>query len=274
MNITLLSNRDIASNLALNYLYTGLQQRHKLTVRLSARVGTGKAKPQALQDLAFMEQGLFNQLLFPALNSRQSPVAVAVAVASKQRLLSFDDFRRLGVDIEDISSVNCPEGLANIRNCQPDVILSIRFGLILKPAVLAIPRLGVINLHSGKLPEYRGVMATFRAMLAGEQSLSTTLHYISDGSIDTGETIATHTVAVDQQASYLANCLNLYKGGVDSIIEAVERLAQGGTLASQPQTGQGNYFSFPDDQELAQFFAKGYKLFDYAELIQLGQKYI
>lgn len=269
MNITLLTNRDIASNLALNYLFRGLKQQHKLTVKLSARVGSGKAKPQALQDLAFMEQGLFNQLVFPALNSRQG----SVLPDKQQRLLSFDDFSQLGVEISDISSINCEQGQQIIRADEPDLILSIRFGLILQSAVLSIPRLGVINLHSGKLPDYRGVMATFRAMLAGEQSLSTTLHYISDGSIDTGQIIATHTLAVDQQASYLANVLNLYQGGVDTIIAAVERLAQGQTLVSQQQQGQGNYFSFPDEQELAQFFAKGYKLFDCDELIAFAARY-
>jgi methionyl-tRNA formyltransferase len=269
VNILLLTNRDIASNLALNYLYKGLNKQHKLTVKLSARVGNGKAKPQALQDLAFMEQGLFNQLIFPALNSRHTHTQAE----TNNKLLSFDEFSKLGVAIDDISSINDAQGLASIRACKCDLIVSIRFGLILKSEVLTFPRLGVINLHSGKLPDYRGVMATFRAMLAGEQSLSTTLHYISDGSIDTGDIIATHSIAVDQQASYLANLLNLYKGGVDTIIDSIEKLEQGKILSSQPQQGQGNYFSFPNDGELAQFFAKGYKLFDYAELIKLGQRY-
>lgn len=265
MNITILSNRDLASNLALNYLYQGLGGKHNLRVFLSAQVGSKKTKPKALTELSFIEQTLFNQLIFPALSSRGAP--------AKDRLLSFDDFQQMGVSVEDISSINCEQGQQTISDGNPDLIISIRFGLILKSPILAIPQYGVINLHSGKLPEYRGVMACFRAMQNAEETISTSLHYISDDSIDTGDGIATYTMPIDYQASYLTNLLNLYKGGVDSIIGAVQQIDQQGMLASQPHQGRDSYYSFPTEQELEDFFSKGYKLYDHQELIDFCGRY-
>ena len=46
---------------------------------------------------------------------------------------------------------------------------------ILKAAAIQIPRHGVLNLHSGLLPAYKGLMATFWATLNGEEEIGCTL---------------------------------------------------------------------------------------------------
>ena len=79
---------------------------------------------------------------------------------------------------------------ALISDTTPELMISIRYGKILRSKALSIPDHGVLNLHSGKLPDYRGVMATFRAMLAQEQELFSTLHWIDDDTIDTGRVIS------------------------------------------------------------------------------------
>ena len=64
MKILVLANRDIASNLALNYLFQGIAESHQFEVLLSASVGkTNHNKPEALQELAFFEQTLISILV-------------------------------------------------------------------------------------------------------------------------------------------------------------------------------------------------------------------
>ena len=46
--------------------------------------------------------------------------------------------------------------------------LQIAYGLILPPAVLALPRLGCINVHASLLPRWRGAAPVQRAILAGD----------------------------------------------------------------------------------------------------------
>jgi len=73
MRILLLANRDIASNLALNYLFQTISGEHQYQILLSSVVGkNSQNKPQPLLDLAFFEQDLFNKILFPALQENPS----------------------------------------------------------------------------------------------------------------------------------------------------------------------------------------------------------
>src|SRR5215212_2000289 len=53
------------------------------------------------------------------------------------------------------SSVNAPEYLETVRRLSPDVIVSVAAPEIFRPGILSIPRLGCINIHSGRLPRYR-----------------------------------------------------------------------------------------------------------------------
>jgi methionyl-tRNA formyltransferase len=268
MNITLLTNKDLASNVALNYLYRAIGQEHKLRVFLSAQVGAESkqgTKAKALQDLAFIEQSLFNDVLFPALGLREK--------RAQGKLSTFDEFAQEGVSVEEISSINCEQGVKTIKAGSPDLIISIRFGLILKGPVLKIAPYGVINLHSGMLPNYRGVMACFRAMHNGDKYIASTLHYICDGSIDTGNVISHYKMPLDYHASYLANVLALYKGGVESIVDAIKQIHAQGVAESQPQSPAGNYYSFPTEGDLQAFRDKGLRLFDHDDVRVFSKLY-
>ena len=66
VRITLLTNRDLASNAALNLLLPKLIERHQLTAFYSDRVGTQPDDPY-LEVLFFFEHILPDQLLFPQL---------------------------------------------------------------------------------------------------------------------------------------------------------------------------------------------------------------
>ena len=230
MNITLLSNRDLASSLALNQLLPALATEHCVQVFLSGQVGGGGPAHPDLAMLRFLEQTLFTELLFPALAA--SPGGAG--------LKSFENLcAEYGVGLAGLSRINASEGLATLAGSQPDLVLSIRYGGILREDAITIPRLGVLNLHSGLLPDYRGVMATFRAMCDGSDTIGTTLHYIRDAGIDSGDIVATRCRPVDYSSSYLANVLDLYPAGCASMLEAVASLARGETLNTTAQPAGG-----------------------------------
>jgi methionyl-tRNA formyltransferase len=152
------------------------------------------------------------------------------------------------------------------------VILSIRYGRILKEAVLALPPLGVLNLHSGLLPDYRGVMASFWAMLNGEKQLGTSLHYIDDASIDTGRIIAQSCMPLRSHQSYLCHVLQLYIGGCKIVIQALQTLVLGKQLKITEQQ-QGHYYSFPNEQAIKCFKGQGLSLVNENELIAFIDQY-
>lgn len=266
MNILLLANKDIASNFALNTLFQTISGKHHFQLLLSSSVGKGNNnKPQSLVDLAFFEQGLFNQILFPALQENQSP--------NSEKFQSFTGFKTLGIDVLEVSSINGHSGIETINEFAPDLIVSIRFGLILQPAVIGIPKFGVINLHSGVLPQYRGVMATFRAMQQNQAEYGTTLHYINDSGIDSGEIISISKQDLNYERSYLHNTLSLYKKGIADVVDAITKIENNGECLSYPVSSEGNYYTFPTEQELKYFGQKGLKLFEYQDVIDIAKSY-
>ena len=262
MKLLFLCNRDLASCVALNRLLPVLSEQHDIQLALSARVGGNKTLPVALRALKFVEQDFFNEVVFPMAQASSDRPASA--------LKTFEELARLiGQPLRQWNRLN-----EQLRVMAPDLVISIRYGVILKAAALAIPRLGVINLHSGKLPQYRGVMASFWAMLNGESSLGTTLHTIDDASIDTGRVIASTELPIDSERSYLWHVLALYEDGCAEILKAVDCLSRGETLSTVAQGQGGAYYSFPDETDLQRFAARGLQLFDSKTLRQLCQQFL
>ncbi len=266
MNITVLANRDIASNYALNHLLPVLTRDHQVRVFLSSRVGGSAAGSGEIQQLKFYEQGLFNDILFPALSNS----SVIACLHTFDQLVAMTGISPIAV----LNNINAEEGLARLAATAPDLLLSIRYGGILKDAAIAMARYGVLNLHSGLLPQYRGVMATFYAMLNGEDEIGMTLHTICDAGIDTGDVIGTTRVGLELQHSYWWNVLQLYPAGVALMLAAVEEISGGNAPDAQPQTGDGQYYSFPKPEQLLRFHNMGLKLFDAQETTTFARQYL
>lgn len=248
MRITLLTNRDLASNYALNLLLPALSGSHSLQVLCSSTVGKAPTHPQ-LATLRFFEQTLPNNLLFPLIDQQRT----------QGELLTFAGLERyLTAPIRPLNDPNSSEGLKILGATAPELIVSIRYGCILHLEALSIPQLGTLNLHSGRLPAYRGVMATFRAMLAEDEELCSTLHWIDDDTIDTGRIISVQRHPRDRRHCYLANTLSLYPSGCEALIQTVDLLEQRQDLPHVQTNELGDYHSFPDQASIDQFNQAGH----------------
>lgn len=72
----------------------------------------------------------------------------------------------------------------------PDLGVVAAYGRIIPDAVLAIPRLGLINIHASLLPKYRGAAPVHRAVIAGEQETGITIMRVIT-ELDAGPVFAT-----------------------------------------------------------------------------------
>jgi methionyl-tRNA formyltransferase len=81
-----------------------------------------------------------------------------------------------------------PAAAERLRQLTPDLFAVVAFGAILSPEVLAVPRLGSINLHGSLLPDYRGASPVQRALWDGRSSTGVTTLWMDEG-IDTGDVI-------------------------------------------------------------------------------------
>jgi methionyl-tRNA formyltransferase len=193
-----------------------------------------------------------------------APTLTALHIADQQR---FDRYLQRPAtspvlrEARTLSAPNSADGLNTLAHSNPELIVSVRYRRILKDEAIAIPEHGVLNLHSGILPEYRGVMATFWAMLAGEPEIGTTLHRIVDSGIDTGPVIGIQRQAVEYGASYLENVLGLYPDGCAAIAQAIDDIQATGTVTAQEQiTGTGRYYRSPTEADALRFLEQGLTL--------------
>ena len=112
---------------------------------------------------------------------RPSPVKIQAQAAS--------------VPIYQPSSLRDPATQAEMVALAPDLLVVAAYGLILPPAVLAIPRLGCVNVHASLLPRWRGAAPIQRALLAGDAETGICIMRMEAG-LDTGPVYARATCPI------------------------------------------------------------------------------
>jgi len=76
------------------------------------------------------------------------------------------------------TDINLPENVERVRSIAPAFIFSFYYRNMISVEVLAIPRLGALNLHGSYLPRYRGRVPVNWAVINGETQTGATLHYM------------------------------------------------------------------------------------------------
>lgn len=77
-----------------------------------------------------------------------------------------------------------------------DVMVVVAYGLLLPATVLALPRLGCLNIHASLLPRWRGAAPIQRAILAGDRETGVTIMQMDRG-LDTGPMLLAQPVKID-----------------------------------------------------------------------------
>lgn len=146
--------------------------------------------------------------------------------------------------VREVPHINHPEVLRLAREMRPDLIAV--FGAsLLRGELLNEGRLGVVNLHGGLSPEYRGADCTFWALYNGEpEKIGCTLHYINAG-IDTGELIAHICPAIQADDDELTLFWRGVRESAAVYAELMERVAQGERFG-QPQMHKGRLYQVKD----------------------------
>ena len=80
-----------------------------------------------------------------------------------------------GVAILQPDSMKDPGFVAALSATNADLGVVAAYGKILTDAVLAVPRLGMVNVHASLLPRYRGAAPVHRAIIAGERETGITI---------------------------------------------------------------------------------------------------
>jgi methionyl-tRNA formyltransferase len=116
-----------------------------------------------------------------------------------------------------------------------DLIVLASYGRILPQELLALPRLGALNVHPSLLPRYRGATPIQSAILNGDKETGVSI-MLMDAGLDTGDIVLQERVAIDPQETYGLLHDRLARLGAELLGRAID-LAADGTLVATPQTG-------------------------------------
>jgi methionyl-tRNA formyltransferase len=126
-----------------------------------------------------------------------------------------------------------PEVAEAIRAWQPDLGVVAAYGRIIPEHLLAVPRLGMINVHASLLPRYRGAAPVHRAVIAGGDETGVTIMRVVK-ELDAGAMFAkaTRPIGPDETSDVVEAALA--ELGANLLVQVVEQIAAG-TAREEPQ---------------------------------------
>jgi methionyl-tRNA formyltransferase len=127
--------------------------------------------------------------------------------------------------------------LASLRELDADLGVVAAYGRILTDAILAIPRLGLINVHASLLPRWRGAAPVHRAVLAGDTVTGITIMRVVR-ELDAGPMMAVgrRPIGQDETSADVEAALSVM--GAELLASVVERLSEG-PVQEEPQPDAG-----------------------------------
>ena len=152
------------------------------------------------------------------------------------------------VSISGFANIHSAESLAALKAFDPDLGIALAAPILREP-LFDTPRLGTINLHKGRVPDYRGMPPAFWELWNGEKSVGCTVHFVAAG-LDTGDIIATDTINCSKFSTAHGMRLLLDELGIRMVCEVAGQLAAG-NAARRPQQGEGKTYRKPTLAQVA-----------------------
>ena len=143
-----------------------------------------------------------------------------------------------GIEVTQPEKIrNNQEFRTRLEEIAPDAIVVVAYGRLIPPWMLALPRLGCINLHASLLPRYRGAAPIQWAVAMGEVFTGNTTMLLEEG-LDTGPILLQQALAIgtEQTAADLLDVLA--EGGAPLVVKTLAGL-EDGSIEPTPQNHSG-----------------------------------
>ena len=149
-----------------------------------------------------------------------------------------DRATQLGLRVIKISTFT-DEVISQLRAYKPDLGIVVAFGALIPQRVLDLPRLGWINLHFSKLPEWRGASPLQRDIISGAKSAHLTVFELV-AQLDAGDILGVCDTQLGAHETSGVALRRLALEGADLVYNIVTQLEAGGIVAT-PQRGPATY---------------------------------
>ena len=132
----------------------------------------------------------------------------------------------LGIEILFENDINSNNFINKLKIKNPDVLIVAGFPQIFSKDLISIPNIGILNLHAGRLPQYRGGSPLNWQIINGENYAGISVILMEEG-IDTGNILAEEKIEIND----FENIETLHKKANNIFpkitIEALKKLLNG-----------------------------------------------
>ncbi len=136
-----------------------------------------------------------------------------------------------------------PRNLQFINDIQnldrPDLIITVEYDKILDPKILAIPRMGTINIHFSPLPRHQGYFPVVWSIMEDKKA-GVTMHWVN-GQVNAGDIIATQTIPIGTEDTSYTLYLKLSKTGMELFKNYFPKVIKGSAPKIPQQVERSTY---------------------------------
>ena len=119
-----------------------------------------------------------------------------------------------------------PEFVAALQAYDPELMIVVAYGRIIPREILALPTVGVLNVHASLLPRYRGPAPINWSLIRGDRETGVTIQWVKFA-VDTGEIFLQERVPILAEDNAGALARKLSERGAVLLVKALEMLHRG-----------------------------------------------
>ena len=131
-----------------------------------------------------------------------------------------------GIRVHQPRSMRTADAVEKLVALEPDALVVAAYGFLLPAPILAMPRLGCINVHASVLPRWRGAAPVHHAILAGDRQTGVSIMQM-DAGLDTGPILTTRTCTIAPKDTTGTLTIRLAELGAATLIDTLRTLEAG-----------------------------------------------
>ncbi len=146
----------------------------------------------------------------------------------------------LGIPVVTPDRASAAEEVERVRALSPDLLVVVAYGQILSPALLAVPRLGALNVHFSLLPRHRGAAPVQAALLAGDEEAGVGTMWMTEG-LDEGPLFLERATPIAPEENAETLGARLAGIGAELLAESIDLLKRGVATRREQDHARATY---------------------------------
>lgn len=153
----------------------------------------------------------------------------------------------LGLETYEPASINSQEAIEKLKEIDPDCIIVVAFGQILKKELLNLAKYKCLNIHASLLPKYRGAAPINWAIINGEKETGISIMRMDEG-LDTGPVLKQEAIPIGEEDDSISIHDKLGQLGAKMIVEVLDHLETDRIPEIPQDDSLSNYASMLDKE--------------------------